>query len=81
MPNRICDALSSSTQWGAPEDQVLGCIGRLIEEGLLTESQEDPCPCSESFEGAWVEPLVEKHKEPLHKVMVSAFDPSLPLAE
>ena len=31
--------------------------------------------------GAWVTPTLVKHKEPLQRVMISAFDPSMPLAE
>jgi hypothetical protein len=31
--------------------------------------------------GEWVQPVLEKHKEPLQRVMMSAFDPSVPLAE
>lgn len=81
MPNRMADVLTSSSKWGAPDDQVLSFISRLIEEKLMAGSEEEPCPCDEPFEGPWEDPKVEKHKEPLHKVMVSAFDPSLPLAE
>ena len=33
------------------------------------------------FDGPWVPPRIEKQPEPLQRVMVSAFDPSLPLAE
>lgn len=81
MPNRGSEVLAMGANWGAPGEQITAFIGRLLEEGLLTETDEEPCPCAEAFEGPWMEPTVEMHQEPLHKVMVSAFDPSLPLAE
>jgi hypothetical protein len=31
--------------------------------------------------GEWSTPLLQKHKEPLQRIMMSAFDPSVPLAE
>ena len=31
--------------------------------------------------GEWANPVLEKHKEPLQRIMMSAFDPSVPLAE
>ncbi len=30
---------------------------------------------------AWVAPELSKHDEPLQRIMVSAFDPGMPLAE
>jgi hypothetical protein len=30
---------------------------------------------------AWVVPELSKHQEPLQQIMVSAFDPGMPLAE
>jgi hypothetical protein len=30
---------------------------------------------------AWLLPVLSKHNEPLQRIMVSAFDPGMPLAE
>jgi len=81
LANSRGEAVAAVTAWEAPLEQVETFIDRLIEEGILSESGEEPMPSNEIFNGAWSEPALEKHKEPLHKVMVSAFDPSLPLSE
>jgi len=71
--------------WGGAEEDA-GAIARFVEsliaERLVipgprgTAPGEGPTP-----PGAWAAPSLEKHKEPLQRVMVSAFDPSIPLAE
>jgi hypothetical protein len=53
----------------------------LIAEGLLTRDGT-PLPTDDTrLEGDWSAPELEKHREPLYRIMTSAFDPTLPLAE
>lgn len=55
-------------------DAVIG--DRLVVPGGAAGRTDDIAPA-----GAWEAPRIEKHKEPLHKIVVSAFDPSIPLVE
>lgn len=53
----------------------------LLAEGLLTRDGT-PLPTDDiRLEGDWSAPELEKHREPLYRIMTSAFDPTLPLAE
>ncbi len=68
---------------GAPPEgaaAIAAFVGYFREQGLV-ESVEASFTGEVEWHGGWVDPVVEKHREPLQKVMVSAFDPSLPLAE
>ncbi len=70
--------------WGAPaaDMEKVNAFVQAFTDDYLVISEGGPGDNSEvSFNGPWVLPVVEKHKEPLQRVMVSAFDPSLPLAE
>ena len=55
-------------------------VAFLVEEGLV-----EPCPGPVTADveppRPWTKPTIEKQAEPLQKVIVSAFDPSIPLAE
>ena len=55
-------------------------IGFLLRDGLVVPHEEDLAPSLE-LTGPWTPPTIEKQPEPLQRVMVSAFDPSVPLAE
>ena len=70
--------------WGI-EDERLGDVAlfvdRLVEEKLVAPAANGNEPPEVVFAGEWVKPVVEKHKEPLQRIMISAFDPTLPLAE
>jgi hypothetical protein len=53
----------------------------MIAEGLV-ESVNTPAAAAGGVTvAAWVSPSLSKHREPLQRIMVSAFDPGLPLAE
>lgn len=56
-------------------------LGIFTDENLVSSEDAKPVESQIAFKGPWAPPSVEKHKEPLQRVMVSAFDPSLPLAE
>lgn len=77
-------ARERSTAWGASNsdlDEVNAFIERLASERLVIPGAADDIGSDVTFEGDWATPSIEKHKEPLQRVMVSAFDPTLPLAE
>ncbi len=70
--------------WGA-DDPALAAVAafveRLISENLVHANGGATALADPTYEGAWSAPTLEKHKEPLQRVMISAFDPTLPLAE
>ena len=70
--------------WGqAPADEAATTqfIGSLIDDRLIT-TDGSPLPAQEPvWNGDWSPPAIEKQKEPLQRIMTSAFDPTLPLAE
>lgn len=77
------DVLTRSIGWGANGtlDSVSAFVERMAAEGLLTSGGDPATPPQSDFTGEWTPPSLEKHKEPLQRVMISAFDPTLPLAE
>jgi hypothetical protein len=71
-------------KWGAADagiPEINALIDQMISEGLV-ESVNTPAPATNGVTVAtWVSPTLNKHREPLQRIMVSAFDPGLPLAE
>lgn len=71
-------------KWGAADagsPEIDALIDQMIAEGLV-ESVNTPAPAADGVTmAAWVSPSLSKHREPLQRIMVSAFDPGLPLAE
>jgi len=79
--NGIIDRCSA---WGAPNmeiDRIESFLQVFLTDGMVTVAEGSPADADIQFKGPWTAPVVEKHKEPLQRIMVSAFDPSLPLAE
>lgn len=74
-------ALEQSTAWAEDTAAVAAFIERLVAERLITSGNGIVPGGSVVFDGQWSSPTIEKHREPLQRVMVSAFDPTLPLAE
>lgn len=71
-------------EWGAGSNDLDAAylfIDRLFSERLIAPGESQGPGPEVTFEGSWSRPTIEKHKQPLHQVMVSAFDPTLPLAE
>lgn len=68
--------------WGAPDaDGVAAFVRELNHFDLLQPAGAPAEIPAVSWSGAWSTPTIEQQAEPLQNVMVSAFDPSLPLAE
>ena len=77
-------ARERSAGWGARNgdmDAVTAFVERLVAERLVIPGDGGGFETEVKFEGDWTTPSIEKHREPLQRVMVSAFDPTLPLAE
>lgn len=71
-------------QWGAPPedaDAIARFLAMLESDRLVVPTPAASHVDGVKIAGAWTAPAIEKHKEPLQRIMVSAFDPTLPLAE
>lgn len=71
-------------QWGAtPEHKAAidGIIQLMASEGLIKPAEGAGAGMATAGVKTWILPTLTKHQEPLQRVMVSAFDPGLPLAE
>jgi hypothetical protein len=53
----------------------------MISEGLVEPANAPASAVAGVAVAAWIPPALTKHREPLQRIMVSAFDPGLPLAE
>ena len=75
--------LEASRKWGANGDlpAVEQLIEQIIAEGLVEAATPAGGVMPEVTVGTWLLPVLSKHNEPLQRIMVSAFDPGLPLAE
>lgn len=70
--------------WGASSDDdsvVDKFLEALFADRLVTTNQDPSSTTDVAFNGKWTPPSIEKHKEPLQRIITSAFDPSIPLAE
>ena len=76
------DVQARARTWGAPEgDGVVGFVTQLHRFELLQPTDAPAEGAQIAWSGPWTTPTIERQAEPLHNVMVSAFDPSIPLAE
>jgi hypothetical protein len=80
----IDKVISHCPEWSGTnqtDPAVLDFIEALVDENLI-EISEQIIPGEEvAFKATWEAPTIEKQKEPLQKIMTSAFDPTMPLAE
>ena len=72
-----CSACGAQTA----DSAIRRFIEALKSEDLVTETDCQVTKKDVRFNGSWTSPSLEKHKEPLHRIMTNAFDPSLPLSE
>ena len=76
--------LDTCARWGMPANDceaVDGFLSVLASEDLVEEAGSGASDDTLTLEGPWASPTIEKQREPLQRIMASAFDPSLPLAE
>ena len=74
----VIEALEEGVAAHAAEAAAGAFVQTLRAERLVTLSDAAPVHEALDVDGA---PGIEKHREPLPAVMVSAFDPSIPMAE
>ena len=70
--------------WGAGQqdrEEIDRFIALLAEDNLLAATEWPPAEGPIAFKGPWAPPTIDKGPEPLQRIMKSAFDPTLPLAE
>ena len=70
---------------GADEaDAIAAVVDLLVSDGLTAPIDATGQP-DEAVDGpdagAWATPTIEKQAEPLQRIIISAFDPSVPLVE
>lgn len=59
-----------------------GVFDYMVSEALVEEGQgPGPDPAGLAVPGGWSTPTINRHAEPLQRIMVSAFDPGIPIAE
>ncbi len=71
-------------KWGATDaaiPEVDALIEQMTSEGLFEPMNTPAASTNGITVAAWISPTLSKHREPLQRIMVSAFDPGLPLAE
>jgi AcrR family transcriptional regulator len=76
-------AVARASDWSGganAEAAVREMVARMTAEGLL-QPTDAPANAQGEWSGTWEPVRFERQAEPLHKVIVSAFDPSIPLAE
>lgn len=80
------EILGRCRHWGASEEsetEISELVARLVGENLVTSSpvaERPPAPYATNGT-TWARPVIERQAQPLHRVISSAFDPSIPLAE
>ena len=68
--------------WGASDlSAVSRFIKDLVRENLVVPTRDQGTKKKVVLNASWTPPALEKHKEPLQRIMTNAFDPSIPLAE
>jgi hypothetical protein len=78
------EVLNSCREVGVTEGNmpaIVAFITELSAEKLVTEGTTSSKADLPGPKGTWSPPTIEKHKEPLQRIMTSAFDPSIPMAE
>jgi hypothetical protein len=77
--------ISTSLGWRGDNEsdgKVEEFIHYLEQEGLIKPADNPSEVVSDiKLHGDWSDPTIEKQKEPLQRIMTSAFDPTMPLAE
>jgi cytochrome c553 len=77
-----CRTLGAGASDDAAIDAVLDVLSR---DRLIEASADEPGDLSSTPPGdasaSWSAPTIEKQAEPLQRVIISAFDPSVPLVE
>ena len=76
-------ALARCRAWGAPDSESAAILAAVesLREARLIEPIDVVAPVDGSAPSAWEPITIERQAQPLQRVITSAFDPSIPLAE
>lgn len=76
------DVKDQCRQWGSQDDAPIDAfIDQLTTHAILERRDVAGRASAVRFEGPWEKPEIERQPQPLQRVIISAFDPSIPLAE
>ena len=78
---QVMAACRTSGAAAADERDITLLIDALLQDRLIEVSDDDPGAQTSVASVPWVAPVIEKQAQPLQKVIISAFDPSVPLVE
>jgi len=67
--------------WGATDMTGVAQLLQLLESEALVEAGTPQTVDVPSYHGAWEAPVMARQAEPLQRLVSTAFDPSIPLAE
>ncbi len=74
--------IAQSRAWGAhDEDEIREFLAGLAAHDIVEKAECANGLPSVHFAGEWSAPAVHRQAEPLQRIVTSAFDPSIPLAE
>jgi hypothetical protein len=78
----LADVEAFARSCGAPDDDSVKTFVATVREYDLLEATDSPGDAEAIPPPAsWSAPTIERQAEPLQRVLVSAFDPSIPLSE
>ncbi|MBU4315964.1 MAG: hypothetical protein KKF30_01680 [Proteobacteria bacterium] len=79
----FAEVYQACERWGAsPRDPAIqALLDQIMAEDLIEPSTNGILPTEPISLIPWVAPTLTKHRDPLQRIMVSAFDPGLPIAE
>jgi hypothetical protein len=67
--------------WGAERLDAVHALLEMLEKDRLVDGGEPGPAAAPDFEGPWAEPRIDRQAQPLQRLVTTAFDPSIPLAE
>jgi len=67
--------------WGAEDLEPVRAMLDTLENDRLVDAGEPVPAAAPQFAGPWVTPRIERQAQPLQRLVTTAFDPSIPLAE
>jgi hypothetical protein len=69
--------------WGASSEDMasVALVTKTLIEDHLIAPGDGIGAADVVLSGKWLSPLIDRQSEPLHRLINSAFDPSIPLAE
>lgn len=67
--------------WGAQDLDPVRALLDTLENDRLVDAGNPVAAAPPAYRGPWTAPRIERQAEPLQRLVTTAFDPSIPLAE